>query len=223
MSTKKVGLRTRQTNRRAWKLRILQHISRRKRCYESMPNIARALRIGKKRLTKYLDELRAAGKVQTIWRNRATHIHVISTGYYIHCPSALDDAKLTPKQYQCLTELFKFTQISLANIGINTLTSKNTARRAVRAAERAGLLKITPQPGFCHLFQWTGKVLKAFRKRATKPFREPVPKSRRVKEVTVRKNLQTSGKASVTSDVRPKLPPWSKVLELAGVSEVAVE
>lgn len=194
---KKIGRRTVQTNRRVWKIRILQHIGRRGKCWESMPNIAKALRIGKRRLTRYLEELRAAGKIQTTYRVRTTHIHMLRTSCIGIFPSKIDDAGLTPKQANALTALFKFGEISMADIGQQTLCSANTARRAVWKAMKLGLLKIIENPGFVHRFIFASKVIRCLGKRTPKRFHRPLSQLHQLKHSEKRKhgsveNLRTS-------------------------------
>ena len=183
MNRNKIGRRLKQTNRRVWKLRIIQHITRRGSCWESMPNIAKALRIGKKRLTRYLDELRAAGKVQTTYRVRTTHIHEVRWRHQIPFPSQLDDAGFTPKQANALTCLFQFNEIAVADIGRQTLCSANTARRAIWRAAKLGLLRIHERPGFIHSFSWIGSVVKCLGKRTPKRFLRPLSKLHPVKPI----------------------------------------
>ena len=186
----KTAKRTRQTNRRVWKLRILQHIARRRVCWESMPNIARSLRIGRKRLTKYLDELRRAGLVETEYRDRRTNIHRCTDKGFRIFPSLIDDLRLPPKQANALTALFTYNEIPLKDIAADTLCSINTARRAVWKASKAGLLKITQQSGFEHFYSWTFPICKALRRTPTKCWREPIPKVPWVKPVVVKSDSE---------------------------------
>ncbi len=184
MNRKKIGEQLKKTNRRVWKLRIIQHITRRGTCWESMPNIARCLRIGKKRLTKYLSELRAAGKIQTTYRVRTTHIHEVRWRAQIPYPSQLDDAGFPPKQANALTALFSYNEIAMADIAKITLCSPNTARRAVWRAVKLGLLRVHENPGFMHNFSWLGSVIRCLGKRAPKRYYRPLSKLHQVKHVS---------------------------------------
>ena len=177
---KAIGERCRQTNRRVWKLRIIQHLTRRGECWETMATMAKTLRIGRRRLTKYLEELRAAGKIETFYRNRTTNIHRVRAGKGIRFPSKIDDSKFTPKQANALTALFRYNEISMKDIGAQTLSSPATARRAVWKAHRLGLLRITIQKGFCHFFSWTWKVAKVLGKSTRKAFHQPLSRYSRV-------------------------------------------
>lgn len=197
----KIGRRLKQTNRRVWKLRIIQHITRRGTCWESMPNIARCLRIGKKRLTKYLDELRAAGKIKTTYRVRATQIHEVQWRHQIPYPSMLDDAGFTPKQANALTVLFKYCDIAMKDIGQQSLCSPNTARRAIWRAARLGLLRIHRNPGFCHSFSWIGKVVRCLGKRSTKVFQRPLSKITLVKDVCRSKALGCGKSSAINGTI----------------------
>ena len=204
---KSIGSRTKRTNRRVWKLRIIQHLTRRGTCWESIPNIARCLRIGKKRVTRYLEELRAAGAIKTTYRVRATQIHEVRWSKQIVFPSRIDDAGFTPKQANALTALFSYNEIAMKDIAKKTLCSANTARRAVWKAARLGFLKITEQPGFVHYFSWTAKVIRCLGRRAPKRYRRPLSKLAPVKHVVTRKhpvgeNLRTScGKTTSFSEL----------------------
>ena len=168
--------KTKMTNRRVIKIRLLQHIGRRGSCWESIPNIAKALRIGKKRVTRYLDELRAEGKVRTTYRVRTTHIHEVTLNGWIRFPAMIDDLRFTPKQANALTALFRHNEIAVRDIGKLTLCSANTARRAIWKAAQAGILRIHPRAGFIHRFSWLGKAVRCLGKRTPKRHQRPLSK-----------------------------------------------
>ena len=211
MMNAEIGKRTRKTNRRVWKLRILQHIARRKVCWESMPNIARSLRIGRKRLTRYLDELRAGGLIETKYRAKQTNVHRTTKKGFAIFPALIDDLKLPPKQANALTALFHYSEIPMREIASKTLCGINTARRAVWNASKAGLLKITEQPGFEHWYSWNFKVCKALRGAPTKSWRKPLSKLKRVKPLVIERTLGRKFASASDEEKQANSLRWSEL------------
>ena len=88
--------------------RIVAHICRRRRCFESVRNMAKACKIKLNRCRRLLLWLVNNGILEAEHRQHQTTIYTVAKGNQMIMPAVLDDLGLTPRQMSVARILLRF-------------------------------------------------------------------------------------------------------------------